>query len=86
MGMGIIRILTGKGTEYCGKLEKNDYELYLGLNGIEHTKTKTWHPQTNGICERVHKTILQEFYQVTFCRKLYRSLDELQNDPANSSW
>lgn len=35
-------------------------------------------PQTNGICERFHKTILSEFYQVTFRKKLYGSLEELQ--------
>jgi transposase InsO family protein len=80
MEMGIIRILTDRGTEYCGKVEEHDYELYLGVNGIEHTKTKARHPQTNGICERFHKTILQEFYQVAFRRKIYHSLDELQAD------
>lgn len=77
-GMGVIRILTDRGTEYCGKPETHDYQLYLALNDIEHTKTKVRHPQTNGICERFHKTILQEFYQVTFRRKIYRSIEELQ--------
>ena len=79
-GMGVIRILTDRGTEYCGKPETHDYQLYLALNDIEHTKTKARHPQTNGICERFHKTILQEFYQVAFRKKLYLSLDELQTD------
>jgi transposase InsO family protein len=79
-GMGVIRILTDRGTEYCGKPETRDYQLYLALNDIEHTKTKARHPQTNGICERFHKTILQEFYQVAFRRKLYLSLAELQTD------
>jgi len=79
-GMGMIRILTDRGTEYCGKAETHDYQLYLALNEIEHTKTKARHPQTNGICERFHKTILQEFYQVTFRRKIYLSLNELQAD------
>jgi transposase InsO family protein len=78
--MGLIRILTDRGTEYCGKLEAHDYALYLGVNGIEHTKTKARHPQTNGICERFHKTVLHEFYQVAFRRKLYHSLEELQAD------
>lgn len=78
--MGLVRILTDRGTEYCGKLETHDYELFLGINGVEHTKTKARHPQTNGICERFHKTILHEFYQVAFRRKLYHSLDELQID------
>ena len=79
-GMGVLRILTDRGTEYCGKAETHDYLLYLALNDIEHTKTKVRHPQTNGICERFHKTILQEFYQVAFRRRLYLTLDELQAD------
>ncbi len=44
------------------------------------TKTKARHPQTNGICERFHKTILNEFYQITFRKKIYTTLDELQKD------
>ena len=79
-GMGVIRILTDRGTEYCGKAEQHDYQLYLALNDIEHTKTKVRHPQTNGICERFHKTILDEFYKVAFRRKIYRSIAELQID------
>jgi transposase InsO family protein len=78
--MSVIRMLTDRGTEYCGKVEQHDYELYLAVNDIEHTKTKAHHPQTNGICERFHKTILQEFYQVTFRKKIYSTLDELQKD------
>lgn len=79
-GMGILRMLTDRGTEFCGKADQHDYELYLAINDIDHTKTKTKHPQTNGICERFHKTILQEFYQVTFRKKLYTTLEELQSD------
>ena len=79
-GMGLIRILTDRGTEYCGRPEAHDYQLYLALNDIEHTKTKVRHPQTNGICERFHKTILNEFYQVTFRKKIYLSIEELQVD------
>ena len=76
----ILRILTDRGTEYCGRVEHHDYQLYLAVNDIEHTKTKARHPQTNGICERFHKTILQEFYQPTFRRKVYSTLEELQSD------
>src|ERR1043166_5909857 len=79
-GMGILRMLTDRGTEYWGKVEQHDYELYLALNAIEHTKTKARHPQTNGIAERFHKTILTEFYQITFRKKIYTTLDELQKD------
>ena len=76
----MLRILTDRGTEYCGKAENHDYQLYLAVNDIEHTKTKVRSPQTNGICERFHKTILQEFYQITFRKKLYSTLEELQKD------
>jgi transposase InsO family protein len=79
-GMGVQRILTHRGTEYCGKPERHDYQLYLALNDIRHSRTKANHPQTNGICERFHKTILQEFYQVVFRRKIYRSIEEIQSD------
>jgi hypothetical protein len=37
-------------------------------------------PQTNGICERLHKTVLNEFYRIAFRKKVYRSIDELQID------
>ncbi|MEN2855853.1 IS481 family transposase ISVvu4 [Mannheimia haemolytica] len=70
-GLPMLRILTDRGSEYCGKVENHDYELYLAINDIEHSKTKVKHPQTNGICERFHKTILQEFYQVAFRKKIY---------------
>ena len=76
----LLRILTDRGTEYCGKAETHDYQLYLAINDIEHTKTKARSPQTNGICERFHKTILQEFYQVTFRKKIYRDIETLQVD------
>lgn len=79
-GLPMLRILTDRGTEYCGKVEQHDYQLYLAINDIEHTKTKAMFPQTNGICERFHKTILNEFYQVTFRKKLYGDLDTLQSD------
>ncbi|KHA60523.1 integrase [Vibrio variabilis] len=76
----MLRILTDRGTEYCGRVDQHDYQLYLAINDIDHTKTKAMSPQTNGICERFHKTILNEFYQVTFRKKLYGSMEELQKD------
>lgn len=79
-GLPMLRILTDRGTEYCGRVDQHDYQLYLAINDIDHTKTKAMSPQTNGICERFHKTILNEFYQVTFRKKLYTSLEELQTD------
>lgn len=76
----VLRILTDRGTEYCGRADKHDFQLFLAINDIDHTKTKVKSPQTNGICERFHKTILQEFYQVSFRKRLYDSIDALQRD------
>lgn len=76
----LLRILTDRGSEYCGNPERHEYQLYLALEDIDHTKTKTKSPQTNGICERFHKTVLDEFYRVAFRKKIYRSLEELQED------
>ncbi len=69
-----------RGTEYCGRVDKHDFQLFLAINDIDHTKTKMKSLQTNGICERFHKTILQEFYQVAFRKKLYDSIEALQTD------
>ena len=79
----ILRILTDRGTEYCGKREHHEYQLYLAVENIDHTKTKARSPQTNGICERFHKTIKDEFYAVAFRKKIYNSLEELQIDLDN---
>ncbi|HFC97436.1 MAG TPA: transposase [Thermosulfurimonas dismutans] len=79
-GLSVLRILTDRGTEFCGRIDRHEYELFLALNDIEHTKTKAKNPQTNGICERFHRTIKEEFYSIALRRKLYRSLEELQED------
>ena len=79
-GIPLCRILTDRGTEFCGNPERHEYELYLAVEDIDHTRTKTKSPQTNGICERFHKTVLNEFYRVAFRKKIYRSIEELQAD------
>ncbi|MEX0595454.1 MAG: IS481 family transposase, partial [Candidatus Paceibacterota bacterium] len=71
--MPVLRILTDRGTEFCGKADSHEYQLFLALNDIEHSRTKVKHPQTNGICERFHKTILQEFYQIAFRKQIFET-------------
>jgi len=78
--MRILRVLTDNGAEYCGRVESHAYELFLHLNEIEHTRTKPRKPQTNGSVEKLNQTIKNEFYEVAFRRKLYRTLDEIQAD------
>jgi len=76
----LSRVLTDRGTEYCGTPDRHPYKLYFAVENIDHTRTKAKSPQTNGICERFNKTVRDEFYRVTFCKTLYRSLDQLQVD------
>ena len=79
-GVPLQRVLTDRGTEYCGTHDRHEYELYLAVENIDHSRTKAKSPQTNGIVERFHKTMLDEFYRVVFRKKIYRSIDELQVD------
>lgn len=79
-GVDLLRILTDRGTEYCGKPERHDYQLFLAVNDIDHTRTKAYSPQTNGICERFHRTIKEEFYEIAFRKKVYSDLADLQAD------
>jgi len=79
-GIIVSRVLTDRGTEYCGSPQGHEYELYLAVENIDHTRTKARSPQTNGICERFHKTLLSEFYQVALRKKLYHTIADLQND------
>ncbi|HYA88842.1 MAG TPA: IS481 family transposase [Nitrospirota bacterium] len=79
-GIGVLRILTDNGAEYCGRPETHSYELFLHLNSIEHTRIKIRHPQTNGAVERLNQTIENEFYAVAFRKKLYKTIEEIQAD------
>lgn len=81
--LSLLRILTDRGTEYCGNVTEHAYQLYLGLEDIDHSKTKANSLQTNGICERFHRTIQNECYNILFRKKLYNSLQELQIDVDN---
>src|SRR5436305_3385705 len=76
----LLRVLTDRGSEFCGNPERHEYELYLAVEDIDHSRTKTKSPQTNGIGERFHKTVLHGAYRVAFRKKVYGSLEELQVD------
>src|SRR6266699_6336356 len=71
---------TDRGTEYCGNSERHEYGLYLAVEDVDHLRSKTKSPQTNGIVERFHKSALNEFYRVAFRKKIYGSIAELQAD------
>jgi hypothetical protein len=76
----LLRVLTDRGTEYSGKVEQHPYQLFLHLNDIEHSRTKAFHPQTNGCTERLNQIIQDEFYAVAFRKTLYTSIEQIQTD------
>jgi transposase InsO family protein len=86
-GLGVHRLLLDNGTEFTaarwrdseGRANHPFHHLAERL-GIELTFIKPNHPWTNGACERLHQTLLHEFYQPAFCRKVYQSLEELEYD------
>ncbi|CDU31554.1 transposase [Burkholderia pseudomallei] len=66
-GILLLHVLTDRGTEYCGNPEHREYELYLALEDMDHART----PQTGGIVERLHKTMLNEFYRIALRKVVY---------------
>ena len=76
-GVPLLRILTDRGTEYGGNRDHHEYQLYLAVENIDHAKTKAYSPQTNGICERFHRTMQDEFYSAALRKRLYTTLEEL---------
>ncbi len=76
-------ILTDNGKEYTTQWEngKHDYEIFLASCGIRHTKIKPRCPRSNGMVERFNRTLLEEFYQMAMPKKIYTSLDQLQDNP-----
>ena len=47
------RLMSDQGTEFCG----NVITAMCSLLGIEKIRTTPYHPQTNGLAERVHQTL-----------------------------
>lgn len=79
LDISVEKILTDNGREFCGT-DSHPFELYLQLNEIKHKRTKVAHPQTNGFVERFHRTVLDEFFRLTFRTKFYESVEALQAD------
>jgi transposase InsO family protein len=75
----VEHMLTDNGTEFRGRELQHPYELYLAINDIAHRRTEVRSPETNGFCERLHRTIQDEFFTSAFRRTLYESVEQLQN-------
>lgn len=79
-GARIETILSDNGREFCGRPDQHPYELFLQLEGIEHRTTKVRRPQSNGIAERLNRTLLDEHFRVMGRKKWYEAVDEMQVD------
>lgn len=68
-GVPLPSILTDRRTEYCGNHEHHEYELYVAIEDIDHSRIKTKSYGICGIVQRLRRTMLDEFYRVSFRKK-----------------
>jgi hypothetical protein len=47
-----LRVLTDRGSEYCGNPERHEHELYFAVEDIDHSRTNTKSPQTTDVIDR----------------------------------
>ena len=71
-------MLSNNGREFCGRPDRHPYELLLQLEDIEHRTTKVNRPQSNGIVQRFHRTLLDEHFRVEGRRTWFETIDEMQ--------
>ncbi|MCV3768670.1 IS481 family transposase [Rhizobium sp. TRM95796] len=74
----IEAVLSDNGREFCGRPDQHPYELFLQLEEIEHKTTKVRRPQSNGIVERFHRTVLDEHFRVEGRRTWFETIEEMQ--------
>ena len=61
-GGKVETVLSDNGREFCGRPDQHPYELFLQLEDIDHRTTWVKRPQSNGIVERFHRTVLDEHF------------------------
>jgi transposase InsO family protein len=71
-------VLSDNGREFCGRPDRHPYELFLQLEGIDHRLTRVKRPQSNGIVERLHRTLLDEHFRVEGRRTWFETVEEMQ--------
>jgi hypothetical protein len=74
----IEAVLGDNGREFCGRPDQYPYELFLQLEGIEHKRTRVSRPQSNSIVERLHRTLLDEYFRVEGRKTWFATIDEMQ--------
>lgn len=77
-GAAIDAVLSDNGREFCGREDQHPYELFLQLEGIVHKRTRVSRPQSNGIVERLHRTLLDEHFRVEGRKTWFETIEEMQ--------
>lgn len=82
LGVTVCSVMTDNGKEFTTHHVSKDhkFERVLSELTIKHRFTKVRHPWTNGACEHLNRTLLEEFYQIAFRSKIYQSAHELNTD------
>ena len=78
VGARIEVVLSDNGREFCGRPDRHPYELFLQLEEIEHRTTRVKRPQSNGIVERLHRTLLDEHFRIEGRRTWFETVEEMQ--------
>ena len=74
----IKTVLSDNGREFCGRPDRHPYELFLQLEDIAHKTTQVRRPQSNGIVERLHRTLLDEHFRIEGRRTWFETIAEMQ--------
>ena len=77
-GGKVETVLSDNGREFCGRPDQHPYELFLQLEDIAHRTTRVKRPQSNGIVERFHRTVLDEHFRVEGRRTWFETIEEMQ--------
>jgi len=77
-GAKIDVVLSDNGRELCGRPDQHPYEPFLQLEAIEHRTTRVKRPQSNGIVERLYRTLLDEHFRVEGRRTWFETIEEMQ--------
>jgi transposase InsO family protein len=72
--VAIESVLTDNGSEFTG----SKFRQMLIDYDIRHHRIAPGKPVLNGYCERFQRTIYEEFYQVEFRRRFFKTLEQLQ--------
>jgi len=72
--------MTDNCLEFCGKVLRYPYELYLAISQIKHSNTQVHKPMMNRFYDPLHRMVADEFVKIAFLKKIYKSLAELQAD------